>query len=107
MAKKSPKTAMCQICKKRKTLNEVLPGTLVRDPIVEIIMKEHPDWAPDGFICLEDLNHFRAEYVRNILETEKGELSTLEEQVMKSLRKEKLLAKNINIEFEEQLTRGE
>jgi uncharacterized membrane protein len=106
MTKKSNKTTVCQICKKRKALNEVLPGTLVRDPIVEIIMKNHPDWSSDGSICLDDLNHFKAEYVRTILEAEKGEISTLEVQVMKSLRKEKLLAKNINIEFEEQLTRG-
>jgi hypothetical protein len=107
MAKKSSQAAVCQICKKRKALNEVLPGTLVRDPIVEIIMKEHPDWSSDGFICLDDLNHFKTEYVRTILEADKGELSTLEEQVMKSLRKEKLLSKNINIEFEEQLTVGD
>jgi uncharacterized membrane protein len=107
MAKKTSKTALCQICKKRKALNEVLPATLVRDPIAEIIMKEHPDWSSDGFICLDDLNHFKAEYVRTILEADKGELSTLEEQVMKSLRKEKLLSKNINIEFEEQLTLGD
>jgi len=107
MAKKASKTAACQICKKRKALNEVLPGTLVRDPIVEIIMKKYPDWSSDGFICLDDLNHFKTEYVRTILEADKGELSILEEQVMKSLRKEKLLSKNINIEFEEQLTLGD
>ncbi len=107
MTKQSSKTAACQICKKRKGLNEVLPGTLVRDPIVEIIMKKYPDWSSDGFICLDDLNHFKTEYVRTILEADKGELSTLEKQVMKSLRKEKLLSKNINIEFEEQLTLGD
>jgi uncharacterized membrane protein len=107
MVQKERKTALCQICKKQKPLNEVLPGTLVRDPIVEIIMKNHPDWSSDAFICLDDLNHFKTEYVRTILEADKGELSTLEEQVMKSLRKEKLLSKNINIEFEEQLTLGD
>jgi uncharacterized membrane protein len=107
MATKERKTAVCQICKKRKALTEVLPGTLVRDSIVEIIMKQYPDWSPNDFICLDDLNHFKAEYVRTILEADKGELSTLEEQVMKSLRKEKFLSKNINIEFEEQLTLGD
>jgi uncharacterized membrane protein len=107
MATKERKTAVCQICKKRKALTEVLPGTLVRDSIVEIIMKQYPDWSPNDFICLDDLNHFKTEYVRTMLEADKGELSTLEEQVMKSLRKEKFLSKNINIEFEEQLTLGD
>jgi uncharacterized membrane protein len=107
MAKKSEKTTICQICKKRKALNEVFPGALVRDSIVEIIRKKHPAWSPSGFICLDDLNYFRTEYVRDVLEADKGDLSALEEQVMKSLREEELLSKNINIEFEGQLTLGQ
>lgn len=107
MTKKPNKTAVCQICKKRKVLSEVFPGALVRDSVVELIRKKHPDWSSDGFICLDDLNHFRTEYVRNILEADKGELSTLEEQVMKSLQVHEILSKDINVEFDEQLTFGE
>jgi uncharacterized membrane protein len=107
MAQKEHKTAVCQICKTRKALNEVLPGTLVRDPIVEIIRKAHPDWSSDGFICLDDLNSFKTEYVHSVLEEDKGELSTLEEQVVNSLREEELLSKNVNTEFDEQLTFGD
>jgi uncharacterized membrane protein len=107
MAKKPHKTVVCQICKKRKALSEVLPGSLVRDSVVEIIRKQHPDWSASGFICLDDLNHFRTEYVRNILAADKGELSTLEEQVMQSLTEQDILSKNINVEFEGQLTLGQ
>jgi len=107
MAKKPHKTVVCQICKKRKALSEVLPGSLVRDSVVEIIRKQHSDWSASGFICLDDLNHFRTEYVRNILAADKGELSTLEEQVMQSLTEQDILSKNINVEFEGQLTLGQ
>jgi uncharacterized membrane protein len=107
MTKKRYQTIMCQICKKQKPLSEIFPGSFVRDSVAELIRKKHPDWSSDGFICLDDLNHFRTEYVRNILEADKGELSTLEEQVMKSLREQDILSKNINVEFEEQLTFGE
>lgn len=107
MAKKPHKTVVCQICKKRKALSEVLPRSLVRDSVVEIIRKQHPDWSASGFICLDDLNHFRTEYVRNILAADKGELSTLEEQVMQSLTEQDILSKNINVEFEGQLTLGQ
>jgi len=107
MAKKSHKTVMCQICKKQKALSEVLPGSLVRDSVAELIRVQHPDWSSSGFICLDDLNHFRTEYVRNILAADKGELSTLEEQVMQSLREQDILSKNINVEFEGQLTLGQ
>jgi uncharacterized membrane protein len=98
---------MCQICKKQKPLNEIFPGAFVRDSVAELIRKKHPDWSSDGFICLDDLNHFRTEYVRNMLEADKGELSTLEEQVMKSLQEHEILSKDINVEFDEQLTFGE
>lgn len=107
MARKAHKTIMCQICKKQKALSEVLPGTFVRDSVAELIRSKHPDWSSSGFICLDDLNHFRTEYVRNILEADKGELSTLEEEVMKSLREQDILSKDINVEFEGQLTLGQ
>ena len=72
-----------------------------------MIKKTVPEWSSTGFICIPDLNKFRAKYIKDVLETEKGELSTLEEQVMKSLQESELLSKNINVEFDERLTFGE
>jgi len=101
------KSVRCQICNEQKELSEVRPAELVRQPIVDIIRKTHPDWSTSGFICNSDLNHFRTEYVRNVLEIEKGELTSLEEQVVKSLKEQELLSQNINIEFDRRLTFGE
>lgn len=107
MGRKHQETVFCQICKEQKKRSEVIPAELIRQPIAETIRKTHPDWSPTGFICIADLNQFRANYVKDVLETEKGELSTLEEQVMKSLKEHELLSKNINIEFDRRLTIGE
>ena len=107
MGRKQQETVLCQICKEQKKRSEVIPGELIRQPMVETIRRTHPDWSPSGFICIADLNQFRAKYVKDVLETEKGDLSTLEEQVMKSLKEHELLSKNINIEFDRQLTLGE
>ena len=100
-------TVLCQICNEQKELSEVRPAELIRQPLVDIIKKTYPDWSPSGFICNSDLNHFKAEYVRNVLEIEKGELSSLEEQVLKSLKEQELLSQNINVEFDRRLTFGE
>jgi uncharacterized membrane protein len=100
-------TILCPICKRQKKPSEVIPGALIRESVVETIRKAHPDWSPDGLICISDLNEFRGKYVRDVLETEKGELSALEEQVMRSLKEHELLSKNVNIEFDQQLTLGE
>jgi hypothetical protein len=97
---------VCQICKEQKKISEVLPAELVRSHIVELIRKKHPEWSSSGFICLPDLNHFRTEYVEDVLEEEKWELSALEEGVVTSLKEHELLSKNINIEFDRELTFG-
>jgi uncharacterized membrane protein len=100
-------TVLCQICHEQKELSEARPAELVRQPIVDIIRKTYPEWSSSGYICNSDLNHFRTEYVKDVLEIEKGELSSLEEEVLKSLKEQELLSQNINIEFDRRLTFGE
>jgi len=107
MVTKQKRSIICQVCKKEKTLDEVVPAELIREPIVDLIRQAHPDWSREGHICISDLNQFREQYVRHILETEQGDLSTLEEQVLKSLKEEELLSRNVNVEFEQKLTVGE
>jgi uncharacterized membrane protein len=107
MARKQQKTVICQICGQQKKLSEVIPAELVREPLVKIIRKTHPDWSSSGFICIPDLNNFRAKYVEDIIHRDKGEISALEKQVVKSLEKQGLLSENVNIVFERRLTFGE
>jgi len=104
---KEQREITCQICKKPKRRSEVVPAELVRAPLVALIKKAYPEWSSEGFICVSDLNRFRAQYVQEVLETDKGELSSLEQKVMESLKEEELLSKNINVEFEQKLTLGE
>jgi uncharacterized membrane protein len=107
MVKKQPTTLQCQICKKQKKPSEVRPAELVRESLVETILKTHPDWSSEGYICIDDLNMFRSQYIKDVLADDRGELSTLEEQVMNSLKEHELLSTNINVEFERRLTFGE
>lgn len=102
-----PKKLVCMVCKKGKTPGELIPTLMLREPIAELIRKEHPDWSSEGYICREDLNRFRAQYVKDVLESEKGDLSTIEEAVIKSLKEEDLISRNVNTEFEGKLTLGQ
>ena len=97
----------CQICKEEKKLKDVLPAELVRQSVVDTIKKKFPKWSSDGYICYNDLNKFRIEHVQDVLETERGELSHLDKAVVQSLKKHDVLAKNINVEFEGNLTFGQ
>ena len=107
MAKDRIRSRLCAICGKTFPTREVLAGTLIREPIVQTILQEHPDWSPENYICLTDLARYRAKYVHSLLETEKGELTFLEHEVLESLRKQELLSANVDSEFEKQRTLGE
>ncbi len=104
MAIRHQEEVVCSICKEKKKLSEMIPAESIREPLADMIHKVYPEWTPSGFICATDFNQFRARYIRKMLETDKGELTTLEEQVMKSLREQEILSKNINVEFDDKLT---
>ena len=107
MENDTEKTVICQVCKQGKTMDEVLYAELIRPSVVETIRKKIPDWSDSGYICLNDLNHFRAQYVEDVLEEDKGELSLLESEVVRSMTEHDLLSRDINTDFEEQLTLGQ
>ena len=102
----NPETFLCQICKENKRHEEVVPAESVPDFVVRVIKKTHP-WSSGGYICNSDLDHFRAQYVGEVLEREKEELAELQEQVTQSMKDHTLFPKNINVEFDRQLGFGE
>jgi len=107
MEKKPKGPIYCGVCGKPKKLGELRPAALVREPIAKLIRETYPDFSSEGYICIEDLNHFRDEYVKDVLERGKGEISSIEEDVMKSLKEHEVLTRNINDEFDRKLTFGE
>ena len=107
MPSKQEETVICQICQAKKKLNDVKPAAVIREPILEIIKKTNPNWSSMGFICIPDLNYFREEYVKDVLAKGKGEVSVLEEQVIRSLKEHELVSTNINAEFNRKLTFSE
>ena len=99
--------AYCQISKKKFPVSELIPAHYVREGVVNLIKKDHPDWDNEGYIEKNELNKFRKEYVRSLLESEKGELDHLEKEVLKKIHNTELLAKNVNEIRDETLTFGE
>ncbi len=95
----------CLICGEAR--RHLVPARLVRSSISSLIQKKSPGWNDDSFICLDDLNQFRSQYVANILEVEKGELSSLEADVIRSLQEHELISENTNEEIESSRTFGE
>ena len=98
---------VCAVCGKSVSPRDLVPGVAVRDVIAGEIAREHPDWSQEKLICRPDLNRFRSQYAHTLLESEKGELSSLEKEVLLSLRDHETLAKDVDTEFEGDWSLGE
>jgi uncharacterized membrane protein len=83
-----------------------MPAAMVRQAIVERIRQEHPQWTDDSYICFADLNQYRTQYIEHVLTTERGELSDLETEVVRSLKEQELLTENIDNQFETDMSFG-
>jgi uncharacterized membrane protein len=98
---------VCTICQKSFPSKEIVPAALVRDSITELIVQDHPQWSKEAFICRSDLARYRADYVHSLLESERGEITSLENEVLTSLSEHEMLSSNVDAEFEKKWTTGE
>ena len=97
----------CQICKKEKFISELMPAVSIRQSIVDLIKSSGSNWDPQGYICLDDLNKFRNNYISNILKDESGNISSIEKEVLDSIADKDILSKNISDEMERNLSMGQ
>jgi len=97
----------CAVCGRQFPSRALISGAAVRDSVAELISSDHPDWSPDAFICRPDLSRYNAAYVESLLESERGELTSLEQEVLASLRQHELLTTNVDVEFEKAWTLSE
>ena len=107
MSKVDPATLICQVCKKSKSLHRGQIVELLRPSLLAFIRERIPNLDDKGFICFDDLGRFRKEYVRDVLESELGELSALDQEVVESLHEHEIVSSNIEKQFERKLTVGE
>lgn len=107
MRAKSAVSMPCAMCGKLFPARHIVSGEIVRKEIATEILKTVPDWSSDKFICRPDLARIRGSYVHALLESERGELSSLEREVVRSMREHELLSSNIDVEFEQRWSFGE
>jgi uncharacterized membrane protein len=99
--------ATCSLCGRSFAPRELVSGAIVRPAVVDAIRLDHPDWSAEGLVCREDLATYRGRYVHSMLESERGELTTLEREVIDSLREHELLSANVDLKFEREWSFGE
>ncbi len=107
MTRKPNHGRACSVCGAPFPPRDLVAAALVREPVADVIRRDHPGWGADSAICRADLAAYRSRYVHALLESEKGELTSLEREVLRSLAEQQLLSMNVDAEFEQKWTLGE
>ena len=97
---------MWSLCGNTFSSHDVVQGALVRRTVAEFICRDHSDWSNESYICQADLSKYRSLYVHSLLESEKGELSSLDNEVFESLKEHELISSNVDAEFSQDWTLG-
>jgi len=101
------KKYQCIVCKKTFSKNGIVSAPFIREPIAAFIRKDYPGWSDESYICHSDLSVYRTKYVHALLESDKGDLSELEQEVLESLKKHEIISSNVDDAFEQEWTFGE
>jgi len=107
MAMKHNGQLTCQVCLKKYSRFETLPGTAIRPGLLPFIQALRPGWTLEQDICLYCLNKARSSFVEKSLEEEIGGLSDVEKEVVESIRNHELISEDPTDFINEKITFGE
>lgn len=100
-------TAHCHISNRKLPLHQLAKGGGIRPSILALIKADSPDFDESSFISIDELNKYRKKYLESILQDEVGQLSSLEQDVLKSISENEVMTTNIEPEIERRLSFGE
>ena len=102
-----PADQACSQCRKIRPYDLLIPSEMLRPALQETIRKHNAAWAPAQMICVDCLDRFREEYVEDALKEEVGELTELEQQVIRSMKEQETLTENLNLAFDKSISLGQ
>lgn len=97
----------CMVCGQNYPIKSLTPLGAVRKTITAEIAHDFPDYSPDDYICPTDLSTYRMQYVQASLQSEKGEVTELESELIKRMQQHELITKNIDTTLDQEWTFGE
>lgn len=86
---------------------EAIRGQEIRTGIFDLLKNKFPDFTKDDFISIDELNQYRRIYLTSLITLEKGELATIDRDVMEAIKNNAILSENIQDEIEAELTPGQ
>jgi len=86
---------------------EEIQGRDIRPAIFSYIQLKYPLFSVDDFISLSEMNTFRRSYLSYLIEQERGEIATIDNDVLEAMRNNSILSEKIQENTTNQSTFGE
>ena len=102
-----PDTFTSDISNKEFPISERVSAGSLRKTLMDHIKAHHPAFNSESHLALAEVNRFREAYIAEFLVREMGELTTLEETVLRSMRDQTLLSEKPENEEAISLTLGQ
>src|SRR5690606_36995895 len=95
------------ISKQEIQRGEDVKGQDIREGIFNLIKSDFPDFDGEDFITILELNKYRRLYLTSLIIQEKGEIASIDREVMEAIKNNSILSENIHDETEAELTFGQ
>jgi uncharacterized membrane protein len=86
---------------------EEVKAHYLREGIFNLIKSENPAFNEDSYISLDELNHYRRQYLSSLITQETGEINALDKDVMDAIKNNSVLSENIEEAIEGEQTIGQ
>jgi uncharacterized membrane protein len=100
---KTAAQGICAVTGKSLPVTKLMVLRELRPNIAQTLRTHHPELADDARVSADAVNAARLEYMRHLLETQVGDLTKLDEEVVDSLHKHEVLSERPLSETEEVL----
>jgi uncharacterized membrane protein len=97
----------CLICGTAIHSGKSLALSGLRPSLLDRMRRDHPSLGAEGAVCLDHVADYRAKYVAELLQKERGELSDLDREVVESLSGGETIAANTEAEYSSDVSFGE
>ncbi|MFL0163066.1 DUF1003 domain-containing protein [Aquirufa salirivi] len=101
------KTFISDLSKKIYPISEMINGNNIQEGILQLIQKDYPNFKSESNLALTELNIFRQIYLSDFLKKETGDLTALEQVVLKNEADHRLITQAVDMEDFGELTIGQ
>lgn len=101
------KTFISDLSKKIYPISELVNGNNIQEGILQLIQRDYPNFKSESNLALSELNIFRQIYLSDFLKKETGDLTALEQVVLKNEADHRLITQAVDMEDFGELTIGQ